>query len=97
MFFCLQLARVDCRDALEMICNLEADSEEKAAFTLCSGFLTRQILQEDSYCAWYVTTVTIANLKNTPCYTFIYFVNDFMESLCVISWQGADSVLGKTS
>ncbi|RXN07704.1 zinc finger protein 292-like [Labeo rohita] len=50
-----ELSRVDCRDALEMICNLEADGDEKAAFTLCSGFLTRQILQEDSYCAWQVT------------------------------------------
>uniref|UniRef100_A0A8C1R8J1 Zinc finger protein 292b n=1 Tax=Cyprinus carpio TaxID=7962 RepID=A0A8C1R8J1_CYPCA len=50
-----ELSRVDCRDALEMICNLEADGDEKAAFTLCSGFLTRQILQEDSYCAWQLT------------------------------------------
>uniref|UniRef100_A0A8C2F4K8 Zinc finger protein 292b n=1 Tax=Cyprinus carpio TaxID=7962 RepID=A0A8C2F4K8_CYPCA len=50
-----ELSRVDCRDALEMICNLEADGDEKAAFTLCSGFLTRQILQEDSYCAWELT------------------------------------------
>ncbi|XP_052390667.1 zinc finger protein 292 [Carassius gibelio] len=50
-----ELSRVDCRDALEMICNLEADGDEKAAFTLCSGFLTSQILQEDSYCAWQLT------------------------------------------
>uniref|UniRef100_A0A9J7YX86 Zinc finger protein 292b n=1 Tax=Cyprinus carpio carpio TaxID=630221 RepID=A0A9J7YX86_CYPCA len=50
-----ELSRVDCRDALEMICNLEADGDEKSAFTLCSGFLTRQILQEDSYCAWQLT------------------------------------------
>ncbi len=57
-----QLSRVDCRDALEMICNLEADGDEKAAFTLCSGFLTRQILQEDSYCAWQVTNVTNARI-----------------------------------
>ncbi|KAG1928795.1 zinc finger protein 292b [Pimephales promelas] len=50
-----ELSKVDCRDALEMICNLEADGDEKAAFTLCSGFLTRQILQEDTYCAWELT------------------------------------------
>lgn len=50
-----ELSKVDCRDALEMICNLEADGDEKAAFTLCSAFLTRQILQEDSYCAWELT------------------------------------------
>lgn len=56
-----QLSKVDCRDAVEMICNLEADGDEKAAFTLCSGFLTRQILQEDTYCAWQVS-----NFSN-PC------------------------------
>lgn len=50
----LQLSLVDCRDALEMICNLEAEGDERGAFTLCSGFLTRQLLQEDSYCAWSV-------------------------------------------
>lgn len=51
----LQLSRVDCHDALEMICNLEAEGDERGAFTLCSGFLTRQLLQEDSYCAWSVS------------------------------------------
>ncbi|XP_027030944.2 zinc finger protein 292b [Tachysurus fulvidraco] len=50
-----ELTHVDCRDALEMICNLEAEGDERAAFTLCSGFLTRQLLQEDSYCAWELT------------------------------------------
>lgn len=50
-----ELSKVDCRDALEMICNLEAEGDERGAFTLCSGFLTRQLLQEDSYCAWELT------------------------------------------
>ncbi|XP_017306854.1 zinc finger protein 292b [Ictalurus punctatus] len=50
-----ELSQVDCRDALEMICNLEAEGDERGAFTLCSGFLTRQLLQEDSYCAWELT------------------------------------------
>ncbi|XP_066532199.1 zinc finger protein 292b isoform X2 [Hoplias malabaricus] len=50
-----ELSTVDCQDALEMICNLEADGDEKGAFTLCSGFLSRQLLQEDSYCAWELT------------------------------------------
>lgn len=49
---CLQLSKEDCRDALEMICNLESDGDEKAAFSLCSAFLTRQLLQGDTYCAW---------------------------------------------
>ncbi|KAJ0061320.1 hypothetical protein NL108_014842, partial [Boleophthalmus pectinirostris] len=49
------LNKVDCRDALEMICNLESDGDEKAAFTLCSAFLTRQLLHADAYCAWELT------------------------------------------
>ncbi|KAK7907534.1 hypothetical protein WMY93_016146 [Mugilogobius chulae] len=50
-----ELNKVDCRDALEMICNLESDGDDKAAFTLCSAFLTRQLLQADTYCAWELT------------------------------------------
>ncbi|KAM9338842.1 zinc finger protein 292b [Symphorus nematophorus] len=50
-----ELSKEDCRDALEMICNLESDGDERAAFSLCSAFLTRQLLQEDTYCAWELT------------------------------------------
>ncbi|XP_061563542.1 zinc finger protein 292b [Cololabis saira] len=50
-----ELSKVDCRDALDMICNLESDGEDGAAFTLCSAFLTRQLLQGDTYCAWELT------------------------------------------
>ncbi|CAM9197061.1 unnamed protein product, partial [Lampetra planeri] len=49
------LAKEDCRDALEMICNLESDGDERAAFSLCSAFLTRQLLQGEAYCAWELT------------------------------------------
>ncbi|KAG7255032.1 hypothetical protein CRUP_000324 [Coryphaenoides rupestris] len=49
------LSEVDCRDALEMICNLEAEGDERAAFSLCSAFLTHQLLQGDTYCAWELT------------------------------------------
>ncbi|XP_070843221.1 zinc finger protein 292b [Chaetodon trifascialis] len=50
-----ELSKVDCSDALEMICNLESDGDERAAFSLCSAFLTRQLLQGDTYCAWELT------------------------------------------
>uniref|UniRef100_UPI0037E7C61C zinc finger protein 292b n=1 Tax=Semicossyphus pulcher TaxID=241346 RepID=UPI0037E7C61C len=50
-----ELSKEDCRDALEMICNLESDGDETAAFGLCSAFLTRQLLQADAYCAWELT------------------------------------------
>uniref|UniRef100_A0A8C5ENW4 C2H2-type domain-containing protein n=1 Tax=Gouania willdenowi TaxID=441366 RepID=A0A8C5ENW4_GOUWI len=45
----------DCKEGLEMICNLESDGDEKSALSLCSAFLTRQLLQEDSYCSWELT------------------------------------------
>ncbi|XP_030200682.1 zinc finger protein 292b [Gadus morhua] len=50
-----ELSKVDCRDALEMICNLESDGDERVAFSLCSAFLTHQLLQADTYCAWELT------------------------------------------
>uniref|UniRef100_A0A8C3G4E2 Zinc finger protein 292b n=2 Tax=Cyclopterus lumpus TaxID=8103 RepID=A0A8C3G4E2_CYCLU len=50
-----ELSKEDCRDVLEMICNLESDGDERAAFSLCSAFLTRQLLQGDTYCAWELT------------------------------------------
>ncbi|XP_064195989.1 zinc finger protein 292b isoform X2 [Anguilla rostrata] len=50
-----EISKVDCRDALEMICNLESDGDEKGALCLCSAFLTRQLLQGDMYCAWELT------------------------------------------
>uniref|UniRef100_A0A668S4G7 C2H2-type domain-containing protein n=1 Tax=Oreochromis aureus TaxID=47969 RepID=A0A668S4G7_OREAU len=50
-----ELSKEDCRDALEMICNLESEGDDNAAFSLCSAFLTRQLLQGDTYCAWELT------------------------------------------
>ncbi|XP_034017558.1 zinc finger protein 292b [Thalassophryne amazonica] len=50
-----ELSTVDCRDALEMICNLESDGDDRAAFSLCSAFLSRQLLHADTYCAWELT------------------------------------------
>ncbi|XP_047184459.1 zinc finger protein 292b isoform X2 [Scophthalmus maximus] len=50
-----ELSKEDCQDALEMICNLESDGDEMAAFSLCSAFLSRQLIQGDAYCAWELT------------------------------------------
>ncbi|XP_053699591.1 zinc finger protein 292b [Synchiropus splendidus] len=50
-----ELAKEDCQNALEMICNLESEGDETSAFSLCSAFLTRQLLQGDMYCAWELT------------------------------------------
>ncbi|KAM9782671.1 zinc finger protein 292b [Neosynchiropus ocellatus] len=50
-----ELGKEDCRNALEMICNLESEGDETSALSLCSAFLTRQLLQGDMYCAWELT------------------------------------------
>ncbi|KAM9842727.1 zinc finger protein 292a [Aulostomus maculatus] len=50
-----EISSIDCKDALEMICNLESEGDEKGALCLCSAFLKRQLLQGDVYCAWELT------------------------------------------
>ncbi|KAJ7403713.1 zinc finger protein 292 [Willisornis vidua] len=51
----MSIAEVDCKDALEMICNLESDGDEKSALILCAAFLSRQLQQGEMYCAWELT------------------------------------------
>ncbi|XP_006133387.2 zinc finger protein 292 isoform X1 [Pelodiscus sinensis] len=53
--FMEEIAAVDCKDALEMICNLESDGDEKSALILCAAFLSRQLQQGEMYCAWELT------------------------------------------
>uniref|UniRef100_A0A1A8V5Y3 Zinc finger protein 292a n=1 Tax=Nothobranchius furzeri TaxID=105023 RepID=A0A1A8V5Y3_NOTFU len=50
-----EISPVDCKDALEMICNLESEGDEKGALCLCTAFLKRQLIQGDVYCAWELT------------------------------------------
>ncbi|KAG9268756.1 zinc finger protein 292-like [Astyanax mexicanus] len=50
-----EIKEIDCRDALDMICNLESEENEKGALSLCTAFLKRQLLQGDAYCAWELT------------------------------------------
>ncbi|KAM6913121.1 zinc finger protein 292a [Xenentodon cancila] len=50
-----EIASIDCKDALEMICNLESDGDEKGALCMCTAFLKRQLLQGEVYCAWELT------------------------------------------
>ncbi|XP_029451328.1 zinc finger protein 292 isoform X2 [Rhinatrema bivittatum] len=47
------IANVDCKDALEMICNLESEGDEKTALILCAAFLSRQLQHGEMYCAWF--------------------------------------------
>ncbi|XP_064189532.1 zinc finger protein 292-like [Anguilla rostrata] len=50
-----KISEVDCKEVLEMVCNLESDGDDRGALSLCSAFLARQLLQSDVYCAWELT------------------------------------------
>ncbi|KAG7328452.1 hypothetical protein KOW79_008396 [Hemibagrus wyckioides] len=50
-----EIKEIDCKDALDMICNLESEENEKGALSLCTAFFKRQLLQGDVYCAWELT------------------------------------------
>lgn len=47
-----QISRLDCKDVLEITCNLETEGEENTAFILCTTFLTQQLQQQSLYCSW---------------------------------------------
>ncbi|NP_001098611.2 zinc finger protein 292a [Danio rerio] len=50
-----EIKEVDCKEALDMICNLESEEDEKGALSLCTAFFKRQLLSGDAYCAWELT------------------------------------------
>ncbi|XP_060790558.1 zinc finger protein 292a isoform X2 [Neoarius graeffei] len=50
-----EIKEIDCKDALDMICNLESEENVKGALSLCTAFFKRQLLQGDVYCAWELT------------------------------------------
>ncbi|KAM4771375.1 zinc finger protein 292 [Rhinophrynus dorsalis] len=50
-----EIAKVDCKDALDMICNLESEGDEKTSLILCAAFLSRQLQFGEMYCAWELT------------------------------------------
>lgn len=56
-FVAAQISRLDCKDVLEITCNLETEGEENTAFILCTTFLTQQLQQQNLYCSWCVDAV----------------------------------------
>ncbi|XP_069462463.1 zinc finger protein 292 [Ambystoma mexicanum] len=50
-----EISKMDCKDALEMICNLESEGDEKTALIICAAFLSRQLQLGDMDCAWELT------------------------------------------
>ncbi|XP_076604885.1 zinc finger protein Rlf [Chaetodon auriga] len=51
----MEISRLDCKDVLEITCNLETEGEENTAFILCTTFLTQQLQQPSLYCSWELT------------------------------------------
>ncbi|XP_008283595.1 zinc finger protein Rlf [Stegastes partitus] len=51
----MEISRLDCKDVLEITCNLETEGEENTAFILCTTFLTQQLQQQTLYCSWELT------------------------------------------
>ncbi|XP_074548047.1 zinc finger protein Rlf [Halichoeres trimaculatus] len=51
----MEISRLDCKDVLEVTCNLETEGEENTAFILCTTFLTQQLQQQSLYCSWDLT------------------------------------------
>nr|XP_019940554.1 PREDICTED: zinc finger protein Rlf [Paralichthys olivaceus] len=51
----MEISRLDCKDVLEITCNLETEGEENTAFILCTTFLTQQLQQQSHYCSWELT------------------------------------------
>ncbi|XP_036398510.1 zinc finger protein Rlf [Megalops cyprinoides] len=51
----MEIARVDGKEVLEIICNLETEGQENMAFILCTTYLTQQLQHERLYCSWELT------------------------------------------
>ncbi|CAG5866508.1 unnamed protein product [Menidia menidia] len=51
----MEISRLDCKDVLEITCNLETEGEENTAFILCTTFLTQQLQQQSLYSSWELT------------------------------------------
>ncbi|CAB1432475.1 unnamed protein product [Pleuronectes platessa] len=51
----MEISRLDCKDVLEITCNLETEGEENTAFIFCTTFLTQQLQQQSHYCSWELT------------------------------------------
>lgn len=49
-----QMAEIDGRDAVEIICNTESVEKDDLLLSLCKAFLTQQLHNGDMYYIWYV-------------------------------------------
>lgn len=47
-----QMAEIDGRDAVEIICNTESVEKDELLLSLCKAFLTQQLRNGDMYYIW---------------------------------------------
>ncbi|XP_048459019.1 zinc finger protein 654 [Rhincodon typus] len=45
-----EIARIDCQEALDVICRLDSEGQVELAWILCVAFLTQQLRNGDMYC-----------------------------------------------
>uniref|UniRef100_A0A8C4XAD3 RLF zinc finger n=1 Tax=Erpetoichthys calabaricus TaxID=27687 RepID=A0A8C4XAD3_ERPCA len=50
-----EISSIDCKEVLDIICNLEAEGQENTAFVLCTTYLTQQLQKESIYFSWELT------------------------------------------
>ncbi|KYO48076.1 zinc finger protein Rlf isoform A [Alligator mississippiensis] len=50
-----EIAKVDCKEVLDIICNLESEGQDNTAFILCTTYLTHQLQTANVYCSWELT------------------------------------------
>lgn len=48
----LQMAEIDGRDAVEIICNTESVEKDELLLSMCKAFLTQQLHNGDMYYIW---------------------------------------------
>ncbi|XP_036448920.1 zinc finger protein Rlf [Colossoma macropomum] len=51
----VEISRLDGKDVLDIICNMETEGDENTAFILCTTYFTQQLQQESLYCSWELT------------------------------------------
>lgn len=50
--FVYKISRIDAKDVLDIICNMDSEGDESTAFILCTTYFTQQLQQDSLYCSW---------------------------------------------
>ncbi|XP_052001070.1 zinc finger protein Rlf-like [Xyrauchen texanus] len=48
----IEISRIDGKDVLDIICNMDTEGDENTALILCTTYLTQQLQQESLCCTW---------------------------------------------